>query len=165
MKQTIISRHSIILPIFTTLLVSGLVAFGQLQWNSYNNAGALVTANVASGGDSTYGNNVTFNVPPSSNLVFMTEGFVPVGLPAGSAAQVVNFNMNVSGGLYPGESGRLFGMGLFNNPNTTPSSALGDQGYWVDFNSGNPSFELFYRTNTVTTFFNTTAPTNWVQER
>jgi hypothetical protein len=56
------------------------------------------------------------------------------------------------GGLYPGSTGRLLGMGLFNDPGT-PSSALDDTGYWTDFNTGNPSFELFYQPNTVTTFF------------
>ena len=37
------------------ILALTTTAFGQLQWSSYDKTGTLVTANVASGGDSTYG--------------------------------------------------------------------------------------------------------------
>ena len=128
-----------------------LPAFGQLQWSSYNTSGNLVTANVASGGDSTYGGSVTFTVTNGTERVFVTSTFVPVGLPAGNTTNLVNFTMNASGGLYPQATGRLLGMGLLNNPGT--ASATNDSGYWADFNTGNPSFELFFRSNTIPSFF------------
>jgi hypothetical protein len=125
----------------------------QLQWNSYNNTGGLVAANVASGGDAGYGGSVSFTIPKSSALIFTTETFVPTNLAAASALAKINFTMTANGGLYPGSTGRILGMGLLNDPGT-PSSALDDSGYWTDFNTGNPSFELFYRPGTgVTTIF------------
>jgi hypothetical protein len=141
-----------ILLALAVLLTCSPPLFGQLSWNSYNNTGGLVGTGVAQGGDATYGGSVMFTVPASTQRIFATETFAPVSLPAASTSIKVNFSMNVSGGLYPGSTGRLLGMGLFNDPGT-PSSALDDQGYWCDFNTSNPSFELFYRTNTVTTFF------------
>ena len=137
---------------FTMLIGLATPAFGQLQWSSYNKTGGLVTANVASGGDATYGGSVNFTVPASTELVFMTRTFVPLTLAGASAAQKVNFSMTANGGLYPSSTGRILGMGLLNDPGT-PSSALDDQGYWTDFNTGNPSFELFYIPGGLTTFF------------
>ena len=139
------------LLLFTVLFGLTTHAFGQLQWSSYNNTGGLVTNNAGSGGDSTYGGSVSFTVPAGKELIFVTSTFVPVGLPAGNTTNLVNFSMNSSGGLYPQFSGRLFGMGLLNNPGT--ASATNDSGYWADFNTGNPGFELFYRSNAVATFF------------
>jgi len=137
---------------FATLTGLTTHACAQLQWSSYNKSGGLVAANVASGGDATYGGSVSFTVPAGSELIFTTESFVPLSLANANAAQKVNFFMAANGGLYPASTGRLLGMGLLNDPGT-PSSALDDQGYWADFNTSNPSFELFYRPNTVTTFF------------
>ena len=126
-------------------------ASAQLQWAAYDKNGNFVTSNAGVGGDATYGGSVSFTVPPATEYVFATESFVPLQLTNASAAQKINFSMSANGGLFP-VSNRVLGMGLLNNPGT-PSSALDDQGYWVDYNSGNPGFELFYRPNTVTTFF------------
>lgn len=127
-------------------------AFGQLQWSSYNDVGTLVTANVASGGDAPYGGSVTFTIPASTEIVLMTETFSPINLTNSGALTKINFSMTASGGLYPGSGGRLLGMGLLNDPGT-PSSAGDDLGYWCDFNTGNPSFEMFYRPSGISTFF------------
>ena len=118
-------------------------AFGQLQWNSYDKNGNLVTANAASGGDATYSSSVTFMIPAGTELIFVTKNFVPLALTNANAAQKINFSMTANGGLYPAGTGRILGMGLLNDPDT-PASALDDQGYWTDFNTGNPGFELFY---------------------
>jgi len=93
-------------------------AFGQLQWSSYNNIGALVSNNVASGGDATYGGSVTFTIPATTARVFMTKTFVPTNLATSGASAKINFTFSANGGLYPGNSGRLFGMGLLNDPGT-----------------------------------------------
>jgi hypothetical protein len=129
-------------------------AFGQLQWSSYNNTGGLVSNNVASGGDATYGGSVTFTIPQTTELVFMTKTFVPTNLAASGSSAKINFTFSASGGLYPAFTGRVFGMGLLNDPGT-PGNGLDDTGYWTDLNTGNSpaSFELFDRPNTVTTFF------------
>ncbi len=138
--------------------VSAAIFFGlchetraQLQWAAYDNNGNLLTSNAGVGGDATYGGSVSFTVPAGKVYVFTTGSFVPLQLTNASAAQKINFSMTANGGLFP-VSARILGMGLLNNPGT-PASALDDQGYWVDYNSGNPGFELFYRPNTVTTFF------------
>ncbi|HUA66761.1 MAG TPA: pectinesterase family protein [Alphaproteobacteria bacterium] len=127
-------------------------ANAQLQWVAYDDNGNLVTNNAGTGGDATYGGSVSFTVPAGKEYVFATESFVPLQLTNASAAQKVNFFMSANGGLYPAGTGRILGMGLLSDPGTR-SSALDDQGYWVDFNTGNPDFELFYRPNTLTTFF------------
>jgi hypothetical protein len=145
-------RSRIIYVLMAFLSGLSTAGFGQLQWSSYNTSGALVAAEMASGGDTTYGGNVNFTVPAGTERIFMTETFVPLNLTNANAAQVINFSMTANGGLYPGSTGRILGMGLLNDPGT-PSNSLDDQGYWTDFNAGNPDFELFYRPNTVTTFF------------
>jgi hypothetical protein len=129
-------------------------AFGQLQWNSYSDVGVLVSNNVASGGDATYGGSITFTIPASTERVFMTETFVPTNLAASGASAKINFTFSVTGGLNPGNTGRVLGMGLLNDPGT-PNNGLDDAGYWTDLNTGNSpgSFELFYRSNGITTFF------------
>jgi pectin methylesterase-like acyl-CoA thioesterase len=144
--------RSFLLLIGGAVLGLALPALGQLQWSSYNNTGGLVTANVASGGDATSGGSVTFTIPATTELVFMTKTFAPINLVAASSAAKVNFTLNASGGFTP--TTRVIGMGLFNDPGTA-STAADDYGFWTDLNDGNspPSFELFYRTNGMTTFF------------
>ncbi len=126
------------------ILALTTTAFGQLQWSSYDKTGTLVTANVASGGDSTYGGSVTFSIPAATQLEFLTKTFAPMNTPSAGNAALVTFNIAFSGGL----SGRCFGYGLFNDPGTT-SQAMG---YWGDFNIGGPYFELFERVWTNATF-------------
>jgi Pectinesterase/Immunoglobulin domain/Bacterial Ig-like domain len=123
----------------------------QLQWSSYNTSGTLVTANVASGGDSTYGGNVSFTVPSGTELVFVTKTFKPVNLAAANASSKVNFTFSANGGLVA--TGRELGMGYLSDVGASTEANV--TGYWVDLNVGNspPSFELFYRLSTVSTFF------------
>lgn len=132
-------------------------AFAQLQWVTYNKTGGLITNNAGVGGDATYGGSVTFTVPASTEYIFATESFVPLQLTNASAAQKIDFSMSANGGMYPGSTGRILGMGLLNDPGT-PANALDDQGFWTDFNTGNPGFELFYRTNAEATFFQYDSP-------
>jgi hypothetical protein len=136
------------------LLSVGLAstAFGQLQWSSYDNTGALVTANVAVGGDATYGASVTFTIPATTERIFMTKSFGTIALTNSGALKKVDFSMVANGGLYPGSTGRIFGMGLFNDPGTA-STAGDDLGFWCNFNTGNPGFEMFYRPSGQATFF------------
>ena len=129
-----------------TALSLGLAstAFAQLQWNSYSKSGTLVTPNVASGGDSTYGGSVTFTIPASTQLEFATTTFVPFNTPSAGNSAIVTFNISMSGGL----TGRPFGFGLFNDPGIT-SQAMG---YWGDFNISSAYFECFQRDWTNTTY-------------
>ena len=149
MKNSLLCRAAICAAIFFGLC-AGAVA--QLQWVTYDKNGNLVTNNAGIGGDTTYGGSVSFTVPAGTEYVFATKNFVPLELTNAGAAQKIDFSMNANGGLYPAGTGRILGMGLLNDPGT-PASALDDQGYWTDFNTGNPSFELFDRPNTVATFF------------
>jgi hypothetical protein len=123
---------------------SATTASGQLQWSSYDKNGNLVTANVASGGDSTYGGSVTFTIPATTQLEFLTKTFVPFSTPAAGNSGLVTFNISMSGGL----TSRCFGFGLFNNLGTL-SQAMG---YWGDFNISGPYFECFQRNWTNLTF-------------
>ncbi len=129
-------------------------ALGQLQWSSYDTSGNLVTADVATGGDAASGTSVTFTIPANTQLAFVTKSFTPLSLAPANAAQKINFTMTADGGLYPAGTGRILGVGLLNDNNSgVPSSVLGDTGYWADFNTGNPSFELFYNPGGLATFF------------
>lgn len=149
MKTSLLCR-----AIASAAIIFGLsaTAFGQLQWVAYDKTGNLVTNNAGMGGDATYGGSVTFTVPASTEYIFATKTFVPLPLTNASASQKIDFSMSGNGGMYPAGTGRIIGMGLLNDPGT-PGSALDDQGFWTDFNTGNPGFELFDRPNTVTTFF------------
>jgi hypothetical protein len=115
-------------------------ALAQLQWRSYNNAGVLLTSNVASGGDTPYGGSVTFTIPGSSERIFTTETFAPVSIAAASSSEKINFSMAATGGLYPGSTGRIIGMGLLNDPGTPSSSPF----ILADTNAAAPSAQ-FYR--------------------
>jgi hypothetical protein len=154
MKNSLLCRVAACAAVFFGLCAP---SFAQLQWVTYNKTGGLVTNNAGVGGDATYGGGVTFTVPASTEYIFATETFVPLQLTNASAAQKVNFSMSANGGMYPGSTGRILGMGLLNDPGT-PGSAIDDQGFWTDFNTGNPGFELFYRTNAETTFFQFDSP-------
>lgn len=132
---------------FYLLVALGLAAVSsqaQLQWSSYNTSGTLVTANVASGGDATYGGSVTFTIPATTQLEFVTKTFVPKTTPTAGNSALVTFNISASGGL----TGRCFGYGLFNDSGTL-SQAMG---YWGDFNISGPYFECFQRNWTNTTY-------------
>lgn len=139
------------LPLLAAFALAAGTSQAQLQWNSYDNNGNLLSANVASGGDATYGGSATLTVPANTQRIFMTETFLPLSLAAASSSAKINFYMSASGALYPGNASRLFGFGLLSDAGT--ASAVQDPGLWTDFNTGNPSFELFYRLSSVATFF------------
>ncbi|HEY1788651.1 MAG TPA: pectinesterase family protein [Verrucomicrobiae bacterium] len=149
MKNSLLCRAAVFAAVFFGLCTG---AIGQLQWVAYDKNGNLVTNNAGVGGDVTYGGSVSLTVPASTEYVFVAANFVPLQLTNANATAKIDFSMNANGGMYPAGTGRILGMGLLNNPGT-PASALDDQGYWTDFNTGNPGFELFDRPNTVTTFF------------
>ncbi|MGH8024459.1 MAG: hypothetical protein ACRED1_12805, partial [Limisphaerales bacterium] len=127
MKTSSIGRMAASAAVFFGLCVG---AMAQLQWAAYDQNGNLLTQNAGTGGDATYGGSVAFSVPPGES-VFATENFVPLELTNASAAQKIDFSMSANGGLYPA-TGRIFGMGLLNDPGT-PGSALDDRGFWTDF--------------------------------
>src|ERR1039458_7515110 len=89
-KRIAFKSRFIMVRKFLALLacVLAVPAFAQLQWSSYNNAGTLVTANVASGGDATYGGSVTFTIPASTQLEFLTKTFVPFTTPRSEERRV-----------------------------------------------------------------------------
>lgn len=126
------------------LMLAALSSPAQLVWNSYDKNGNLIPAGVASGGDSTYGGSVTFTVPGSTQLEFVTKTFVPMSTPAAGNSAEVTFNISASGAM----TGRCFGYGLFNDP----GNLLQAMGYWGDFNIGGPYFECFQRSWTNTTY-------------
>ena len=131
-------------PLFARLIVLtsslGIAAgaFGQLQWSSYNTSGTLVTANVASGGDATYGGSVTFTIPASTQLSFVTKGFVPFSLAAANSAKTVTFQMSASGSV---TSQRCIGWGFYNSAAT--ASFSDDVGYFGLWNAGGPYNEPY----------------------
>ncbi|HEX9045805.1 MAG TPA: immunoglobulin domain-containing protein, partial [Verrucomicrobiae bacterium] len=126
---------------FTLLIALGLAATSapaQLQWSSYNTSGTLVTANVASGGDATYGGSVTFTIPASTQLAFITKSFAPFSLAAANSKRTVTFKMTASGGI---SSGRCLGWGLYNSAGS--DSLNDDVGYFGLWNAGGPYNETY----------------------
>lgn len=95
------------------LLMFGLAsaAFGQLQWNSYDTSGNLVTANVATGGDLASGSTVTFTIPANTQLFFVTKNFTPFSIAGAGARMPVTFKVSASAGL-TGITQRTMGWGL-----------------------------------------------------
>lgn len=140
-----------ILAVMATLGLAA-TATAQLQWSSYDSSGNLLSANMASGGDATYGRSVSFVVPPSTQRIYMTKSFEQINLTNAGSFKKVNFSLVADGSLTPPLANRVYGMALFNDPGT-PSSAMDDLGFWCNFHSGNPGFEMFYRPSGTATFF------------
>ena len=130
--------HSSLIAVLS-LLGSCPLAFGQLQWSSYDSSGNLVTANVASGGDVNSGS-VTFTIPANTQLSFVTKNFTPFSLAAASARRLVTFNVSVSAGL-AGVNQRIMGWGLYNSAGT--SGFADDVGYFGLWNGGGPYIETY----------------------
>jgi Pectinesterase/Immunoglobulin domain/Bacterial Ig-like domain len=157
-RKPILSHSLRKVPALAGLLAAALTAglattaLGQLQWSSYNSSGLLVSPNAAYGGDASSGVSVNFSIPAGTQLIFMTEAFAPIALTNANAAMALDFSLSADGGMNTGSLGRIFGMALFNNQGT-PVSALDAAGYWCDFNTGNPDFEMFYRPSGNTSFF------------
>jgi len=108
-----------------------LTAFGQLQWSSYNTtSGALVTTNVATGGDVASSTSVTFTIPANTQLTFITKSFTPINLTPANAAAVVTFRFSASAGL-TGVALTTVGWGLYNSGGT--ASLADDVGMYGDW--------------------------------
>ena len=103
--------------ILAALLEFSPAAFGQMQWNSYDSSGALVTANVATGGDLASGTSVTFTIPANTTNFFVTKNFTPINLSQVNASVVVTFNFSASAGL-TGVGQRTVAWGLYNSAGT-----------------------------------------------
>ena len=113
--------------VLAALLGFSPTLFGQMQWNSYDSSGTLVTANVATGGDLTSGTSVTFTIPANTQLFFVTKNFTPFSLAGGSSRMPVTFEVSASGGL-AGVVQRTMGWGLFNSAGT--AGLADDVGYF-----------------------------------
>ena len=114
------------------LLVCGMAlpAFGQLQWNSYDTSGNLVTANVATGGDVASATSVTFTIPASTRMFFVTKNFTPIKLQQANASAVVTFRFSASAGL-TGVAQRTVAWGLYNSAGTASlADDIGMYGGW-----------------------------------
>ena len=131
----------------TALALASASVHAQLVWSAYDNNGNLVTANVATGGDSTYGGTVTFTIPASKQYEFVTRTFAPLNTPSCLTAiqRLVSFYFNGSGGI----ERAVYGLWLVSMDTGT---LLQDMGYWGDFNLGGPNFECFQRNWTNATF-------------
>jgi autotransporter-associated beta strand protein len=118
-------------PVLTILLL-GLATsvFGQLRWSSYDTTGTLLTANVATGGDVASGTSVTFTIPASTRMFFVTKNFTPIVLTPATAAAVVTFKFSASAGL-TGVAQRTVAWGLYNSAGTASlADDIGMYGGW-----------------------------------
>src|ERR1017187_76653 len=157
-KSLVIKLGSFGLKNILPLLVCGMTlpAFGQLKWSSYDTGGNLVTANVATGGDITSGGSVTFTIPASTQLSFVTKNFTPFSLAAATSSRTISFKMTAAGGLTGAPSGqRIVGWGLFNSAGT--GSFTDDVGYFGMFNAGNYT-EPWYHSSGSANLFSGTKP-------
>ena len=132
MKQ-IVLHHAKTNPISTallSLLCFATMAFGQLQWSSYDTSGNLVAANVATGGDVASGS-VTFTVPAGTRMIFVTTNFTPIVLSQATASAVVTFQFSASGGL-TGVAQKTVEWGLYNSMGTASlADGIGMFGGWT----------------------------------
>jgi hypothetical protein len=106
-------------------------------WSSYDAAGALVNANVATG------TNPRFLVPAGQSLVFVANLGADLSLDAPKSAQKVTFAFSATAGL-SGASGRPLGFGLFSS-HKAPGQLEQFTGYFVLWNAGGPYFESYAR--------------------
>ena len=158
LKSIVVKPGSFGLKTILPLLVCAMTlpAFGQLRWSSYDTSGNLVAANVASGGDITTGNTVTFTIPANTELFFVTKGFTPFSLAATNAGRTISFKMSASGGLTGATAGqRVIGFGLFNSAGTP--GFTDDVGYFGMFNAGNYT-EPYYHSAGSGNLFSGTKP-------
>jgi autotransporter-associated beta strand protein len=106
------------------------MAFGQLQWSSYDTSGNLVTANVATGGDVASGS-VSFTVPANTRMFFVTKSFAPIVLSQQNASAVVTFQFTASGGI-TGVAQKTVEWGLYNSMGTASlADDIGMFGGWT----------------------------------
>ncbi|HTQ49109.1 MAG TPA: pectinesterase family protein [Candidatus Acidoferrales bacterium] len=131
--KRIVLHHSNTNPISTallSLLCSATMAFGQLQWSSYDTSGNLVTANVATGGDVASGS-VTFTVPAGTRMIFVTTNFTPIVLSQANSSAVVTYQFSASGGI-TGVAQKTVEWGLYNSMGTASlADDIGMFGGWT----------------------------------
>lgn len=148
-------RVNLIFTVLLSLLGSSLAAFGQMQWNSYDASGNLITANVASGGDLASATSVTFTIPANTQMSFMTKSFTPIALQAALATRTVVFNVTASAGL-TGVTQRAMGWGLFNSGGTAGLSD--DVGYFGLWNGSTKLIETYDHATGGANLFNSGSP-------
>jgi autotransporter-associated beta strand protein len=159
LKSIVVKLGSFSLKTVLTLLVCGMTlpALGQLKWSSYDTSGNLVAANIATGGDIASGGSVTFTIPASTQLFFVTKGFVPFSLTTPSSVRSISFKMSASGGLTGVTSGqRIIGFGLYNSAGT--AGFIDDAGYFGMLNAGNYTEPYYHTTNVSANLFTGTKP-------
>jgi autotransporter-associated beta strand protein len=108
------SKTSLVSTVLLSLLCSATMAFGQMQWSSYDTSGNLVTANVATGGDAASASSVTFTVPGNTRMFFITRSFTPIVLSQQNSAAVVTFKFSASAGI-TGVAQKTVEWGLYNS--------------------------------------------------
>ena len=107
------------------------MAFGQMQWSSYDTSGNLVTANVATGGDAASASSVTFTVPANTRMFFITKSFTPIVLSQANSAAVVTYKFAASGGI-TGVAQKTVEWGLYNSMGTASlADDMGMFGGWT----------------------------------
>jgi autotransporter-associated beta strand protein len=111
------TKTSPVSTVLLSLLCSATMAFGQMQWSSYDTSGNLVTANVATGGDAASASSVTFTVPGNTRMFFITRSFTPIVLSQQNSAAVVTFKFSASGGI-TGVAQKTVEWGLYNSMGT-----------------------------------------------
>ena len=155
LKSLVIKLGSFGSKTLLPLLVCGMAlpAFGQLQWSSYDTTGALLNANVATGGDVASGNSVTLTIPASTRIIFVAKNFAPITLSQATAAAVVTFKFSASGGL-TGVAQKTAEWGLYNSMGTASlADDMGMFGGWTGTTvegllHGSGSADLFTGTST-----------------
>jgi len=131
--KRIISRHlrtGSILTVLLSLLYSATMAFGQLQWSTYDTSGNLLVANAATGGDVASGP-VSFTVPANTRMFFVTTSFTPIVISSANGSAVVTFQFTASGGL-TGVAQKTVEWGLYNSMGTASlADDIGMFGGWT----------------------------------
>jgi autotransporter-associated beta strand protein len=159
------SRISSVLAVLVSILGSSTIAFGQLQWSSYDTSGNLVAANVATGGDAASATTVSFTVPASTRMFFITRSFTPIVLSQQNAAAVVTFKFSASGGI-TGVAQKTVEWGLYNSMGTASlADDMGMFGGWTGSTvegllHASGSANLFSGTSTGQGVSSTGAPTD-----
>ena len=133
MKPIAVHRSQIgsVSAVLLSLLCSATMAFGQMQWSSYDTSGNLLNANVATGGDAASASSVTFTVPANTRMFFITRSFTPIVLSQANASAVVTFKFSASGGI-TGVAQKTVEWGLYNSMGTASlADDMGMFGGWT----------------------------------
>ncbi len=125
------SKIGPILVVLLSLLGSATMAFGQIQWSSYDTSGNLINANVATGGDVASATSVTFTVPANTRMFFITRSFTPIVLSQQNSVAGMTFKFSASGGI-TGVAQKTVEWGLYNSAGTASlADDMGMFGGWT----------------------------------